>query len=178
MKEGERDIRVDLISICTTSDLALLKVVEADMSVEGVAVPLEFADDEMLAQTDKVLAIGYPLGQEETKLTTGGCPAGTRRTPICTVTATCTFKSRRPSTRATAGDRSSTGTARWRASTRLAYVCAERRVRHPVPNRTDGAEAMMQPDTSITQIRCPSIGIRFCNVNDATFLALKLESLR
>ncbi len=72
---GKRIIDVDVIGVSPDRDLALLKV-----SAEGLdlirrelgAVPfLPLGDSDLVRRSDDVLALGYPLGQQSLKSTTG-----------------------------------------------------------------------------------------------------------
>lgn len=66
-KFGKRDIKVQLIGICNDKDIGLLRIME-DV---GDITPLPLGDNLQLKETDEVMTIGYPLGQEQIKFTTG-----------------------------------------------------------------------------------------------------------
>jgi len=76
-KLGKRDLSLELIGICKDKDLALCKISHDDIEVitKGVKDPksinMIFGDSMSLNQTDEVMAIGYPLGHENIKYTTG-----------------------------------------------------------------------------------------------------------
>ena len=73
---GSRDIPIKLYSISLARDLALCKLTTAGINMvsEGIENPkslnIKFADDLFTQETDEVLTIGYPLGNE-IKFTTG-----------------------------------------------------------------------------------------------------------
>jgi len=72
---GKRFITVDLIGVCPERDIALLRVSEKDRALIryqlGVIPYLMLGDSDSVRPTDEVLALGYPLGQEALKSTTG-----------------------------------------------------------------------------------------------------------
>jgi S1-C subfamily serine protease len=78
-KLGKRDISLELIGICKEKDLALCKINHDDiklitrgMSKEDIPkLNMRFGDNMKLKETDEVMTIGYPLGQENIKYTTG-----------------------------------------------------------------------------------------------------------
>ena len=73
---GQRPITVELVSICHDRDLALLKIVDEEIEfvikgLGGTISYLELGDSNYIYRADEVLALGYPLGQEALKSTTG-----------------------------------------------------------------------------------------------------------
>ena len=73
---GQRPISAALISICHDRDLALLKIADEEwervMRELGGTIPyLSLGDSDTIYRADEVLALGYPLGQESLKSTTG-----------------------------------------------------------------------------------------------------------
>lgn len=78
-KLGKRDLSLELIGICKEKDLALCKIHHDDiklitrgMKKEQVgSLNMIFGDNMELKETDEVMTIGYPLGQENIKYTTG-----------------------------------------------------------------------------------------------------------
>jgi len=78
-KLGKRDLSLELISICKDKDLALCKIHHDDikliiykMSSEQIkGINMRFGDHMDLKETDEVMTIGYPLGSENIKYTTG-----------------------------------------------------------------------------------------------------------
>jgi serine protease Do len=78
-KLGKRDISLELIGICKEKDLALCKIHHDDIklmtrgmkSEECLTLNMQFGDNMELKETDEVMTIGYPLGQENIKYTTG-----------------------------------------------------------------------------------------------------------
>jgi serine protease Do len=72
---GKRDLQLDLLSICRDRDLALVLIRPDDRInlINAAPGPLNmpFGDSMAARQTDQVLTIGYPLGQESIKFTTG-----------------------------------------------------------------------------------------------------------
>lgn len=72
---GKRLIDVRIVSICPERDMALLKVNDEDLAYikENLGkVPfLPLGDSDMVFRSDEVLALGYPLGQESLKSTSG-----------------------------------------------------------------------------------------------------------
>ena len=73
---GSRDIPIKLYSISLERDLALCQLTDVGISMvsEGIkdqkSLNIKFADDLFTRETDEVLTIGYPLGNE-IKFTTG-----------------------------------------------------------------------------------------------------------
>ena len=57
-------MRCDLIAICPSKDVALLKATPESLTDLGDFEPLEFADNINLRQTDQVLSISHPLAKE------------------------------------------------------------------------------------------------------------------
>jgi len=72
---GRRTIRVDVKGFCPDRDLALLRVTDEDLEQirkQIGRVPfLMLGDSDVVQRTDKVLVLGYPLGQHHLKSTTG-----------------------------------------------------------------------------------------------------------
>jgi serine protease Do len=72
---GKYFIDVDLIGICPERDLALLRVSEQGIAFLraqlGFIPHLPLGDSDTVYRADEVLALGYPLGQESLKSTTG-----------------------------------------------------------------------------------------------------------
>ena len=78
---GQRPIRVELVSICPDRDLALLRIVPEEYEFVrkglGGSIPfLVLGDSNKICRADEVLALGYPLGQESLKSTTGVISSG------------------------------------------------------------------------------------------------------
>ena len=81
-KNGKRDINLKLLSISREKDLALCEVELTDnkdslmsrsstMQPELIPLPLPLGDNFLLRKADRVITIGYPLGDENIKITTG-----------------------------------------------------------------------------------------------------------
>lgn len=72
---GKRLIDVTIVSICPERDLALLKLSDEDLAFvidQLGSVPfLPLGNSDSLLRSDEVLALGYPLGQESLKSTSG-----------------------------------------------------------------------------------------------------------
>lgn len=72
---GKRIIDVDIIGINPDRDLALLRVIPQDLQVIkeilGEVHFLPLGDSDIIRRSDDVLALGYPLGQQSLKSTTG-----------------------------------------------------------------------------------------------------------
>lgn len=72
---GKRLIDVNILSICPERDLALLKVSDEDLiyirQMLGKIPFLPLGDSDSVFSSDEVLALGYPLGQESIKSTSG-----------------------------------------------------------------------------------------------------------
>lgn len=72
---GKRIIDVEVVGISPERDLALLRVTPDMLEVirtELGSVPyLSFGDSDLVRRSDEVLALGYPLGQQSFKSTTG-----------------------------------------------------------------------------------------------------------
>lgn len=73
MRTGKMDIPVRLLSISRERDLALCQLDLESLKAMGVSslVPMTFGDSMYLRETQEVMAIGYPLGFEGVKYTTG-----------------------------------------------------------------------------------------------------------
>ncbi len=72
---GRRIIDVEVVGMSPDRDLALLRVTDEGLDIirkELGAVPyLPLGDSDLLRRSDEVLALGYPLGQQSLKSTTG-----------------------------------------------------------------------------------------------------------
>ncbi len=72
---GKRLIDVKVVSICPERDLALLKIASEDLAYIreqlGKIPFLPLGDSDSVFRSDEVLALGYPLGQESLKSTSG-----------------------------------------------------------------------------------------------------------
>jgi serine protease Do len=72
---GKRPVAVDLVSICHERDLALLKLSEDDRrfvcDTLGKIPFLPLGNSDSVRRADEVLVLGYPLGQQSLKSTTG-----------------------------------------------------------------------------------------------------------
>ncbi len=72
---GKRIFDVDVISVSPERDLALLRVRNQDLgiikTVIGKIPYLKLGDSDMVHRADEVMALGYPLGQQAVKSTTG-----------------------------------------------------------------------------------------------------------
>lgn len=72
---GRRLIEVRIVSICPERDLALLQVTDEDVryiTQELGAIPfLPLGNSDAIYRADEVLALGYPLGHESLKSTSG-----------------------------------------------------------------------------------------------------------
>lgn len=77
-KLGKRDLTLELIGICREKDLALCKIIPEDVKLitrdisDDISIlNMPFGDNMKLRETDEVMAIGYPLGHDNIKYTTG-----------------------------------------------------------------------------------------------------------
>lgn len=72
---GKHQFEVDLVGIMPEKDLALLKLREEDKELIvkriGKLAYLELGDSDTVLRSQEILALGYPLGQESLKSTTG-----------------------------------------------------------------------------------------------------------
>ncbi len=72
---GRAIIDVEVVGMTPDRDLALLKVKQAGLEIIRSAlgqIPyLKFGDSDLVRRSDEVLALGYPLGQQSLKSTTG-----------------------------------------------------------------------------------------------------------
>lgn len=72
---GRETVRVEVIGFCPDRDLALLRITPQDLERVRAAlgkVPfLMLGESDNVQRTDKVLVLGYPLGQHSMKSTTG-----------------------------------------------------------------------------------------------------------
>ena len=72
---GKRPLKADIIGVCPDRDLALLRISEQEVHIVreilGTIPCLQLGDSDLLYRADEVLALGYPLGQETLKSTTG-----------------------------------------------------------------------------------------------------------
>jgi serine protease Do len=72
---GKRRIEVDLVGICPDRDLALLRLkpeelVEVKKELKKIPT-LSFGDSDKLSRAEEIMTLGYPLGQQSLKSTTG-----------------------------------------------------------------------------------------------------------
>jgi serine protease Do len=77
---GKRRFDVDVIGMSADRDLAVIRLRPEDRKViietMGKIPTLKFADSDYIRRADEIMAIGYPLGQQSLKSTTGvmsGC---------------------------------------------------------------------------------------------------------
>jgi serine protease Do len=72
---GKRIITVEVVGVCPDRDIALLRVLPEDITLlrqELGRIPyLPLGDSDLVFRSDEVLALGYPLGQQSLKSTTG-----------------------------------------------------------------------------------------------------------
>lgn len=68
---GNEILYADLIAICHAKDVALLKARPESIVKIGKIVPFMFADDHQCKQTQRVIALGYPLGKERLTIASG-----------------------------------------------------------------------------------------------------------
>jgi serine protease Do len=72
---GKHQFEVDLVGIMPEKDLALIKLREDDLefirSTLGAIPVIELGDSDTIARADEIMALGYPLGQQSLKSTTG-----------------------------------------------------------------------------------------------------------
>ena len=76
-KLGKIDLKIRIIRYCKDKDIALCQIYKEDLDkvkeklgdLSKLNIP--FGDNFLLRETDEVMAIGYPLGEEEIKFTTG-----------------------------------------------------------------------------------------------------------
>lgn len=72
---GKQQFEVDLVGIMPEKDFALLKLRDADREFIkgrlGRFPVLDLGDSDQIARADEVMALGYPLGQQSLKSTTG-----------------------------------------------------------------------------------------------------------
>lgn len=76
---GQRDISLSVVGLCRNKDLAILKIEEEDIKLltrnyekgNHLALNLTFDDSLFVVPGDPILAIGYPLGQENIKYSRG-----------------------------------------------------------------------------------------------------------
>jgi S1-C subfamily serine protease len=76
---GKRDLRLRLVSILAGKDLAVCQFIKEDLELllkdltpqEISNLQMEWGDDLVLHERHDVIAIGYPLGQDEIKFTDG-----------------------------------------------------------------------------------------------------------
>ena len=72
---GKHQFEVDLVGIMPEKDLALVKLREDDLefirSTLGSLPIIELGDSDTIARADEIMALGYPLGQQSLKSTTG-----------------------------------------------------------------------------------------------------------
>ena len=72
-KTGREQLSLKLLGLCKEHDLALIKLSPQAIKLlsKGTKPELKIADSMLLAETSPVLAVGYPLGQDNVKFTTG-----------------------------------------------------------------------------------------------------------
>ncbi|MEX0849832.1 MAG: trypsin-like peptidase domain-containing protein [Candidatus Dependentiae bacterium] len=72
---GKRIIQVEVVGVSPERDIALIRVIPEDIKVIRNAlgrIPyLPLGDSDLVFRSDEVLALGYPLGQQSVKSTTG-----------------------------------------------------------------------------------------------------------
>lgn len=72
---GKKPIEAQILSVCPDRDLALLAVAEEDLiyikEKVGKVPYLPLGNSDLVYRADEVLALGYPLGQESLKSTSG-----------------------------------------------------------------------------------------------------------
>lgn len=72
---GRVNLDAKVISVCPSRDLALVKISQDGLEIILKALndipKLEFGDSDKISRTDKILVLGYPLGQHYLKSTTG-----------------------------------------------------------------------------------------------------------
>lgn len=72
---GKRIINLEVVGVCPDRDIALLRVFPEDVAMlrqELGRIPfLPLGDSDLVFRSDEVLALGYPLGQQSLKSTTG-----------------------------------------------------------------------------------------------------------
>jgi serine protease Do len=72
---GKRIIQVEVVGVSPERDIALIRVIPEDLKMirkELGRVPyLSLGDSDLVYRSDEVLALGYPLGQQSLKSTTG-----------------------------------------------------------------------------------------------------------
>lgn len=72
---GKRLVEAVIVGVCPERDVALLRIADKEIDVVreylGEIRYLELGDSDTAYRTDEVLALGYPLGQESLKSTTG-----------------------------------------------------------------------------------------------------------
>lgn len=70
-KSGKKDFSLELISICREKDLALCKILKEDLALLNNIPSLKFGDSMLVKPGDKVRVMGYPLNQNNVKITEG-----------------------------------------------------------------------------------------------------------
>ncbi|MCF7899381.1 trypsin-like peptidase domain-containing protein [Candidatus Babeliales bacterium] len=87
---GRERFDATIIGVCPDRDIALLKLKDDDLAEIkeklGKISYLEFGDSDSIVRTQKVLALGYPLGQERLKSTLG-IVSGRERAGFIQITA-------------------------------------------------------------------------------------------
>ncbi|HZW61798.1 MAG TPA: trypsin-like peptidase domain-containing protein [Candidatus Babeliales bacterium] len=72
---GKKVIFAQVVSFCPDRDLALLRIKDEDFKELkkniGEIVPLPLGDSDIIRRTDEVLVLGYPLGHQSMKSSTG-----------------------------------------------------------------------------------------------------------
>lgn len=69
-ESSAKTYKAQIIAICHAKDIALLKIASEALDELKFNV-VEFGDDQKLIQTQPCIAVGYPLGREQVKFTTG-----------------------------------------------------------------------------------------------------------
>lgn len=76
-KLGKIDLRIKLVRYCKDKDIALCQIYKEDLDIvqqklgDLTKLNLPLGDNFELKETDEVMAIGYPLGEDEIKFTNG-----------------------------------------------------------------------------------------------------------
>lgn len=72
---GKKVIFADVVSFCPERDLALLRIKDDDFKElkkqVGEIIPLPLGDSDIIRRTEEVLVLGYPLGHQTMKSSTG-----------------------------------------------------------------------------------------------------------
>jgi S1-C subfamily serine protease len=74
-KTGKQDLFVEVVSICSNKDVALIKLTPESLKIVKTVGPksisMPIGNSNKIKQTQEVLVIGYPLGEENIQYTTG-----------------------------------------------------------------------------------------------------------